>query len=255
MMSIVTNEHPIATREATISAILAESLRPGKVPLRNTFLQGGRRGAPAPGPLAEFVRRGRDTALEQFLLLLTWASGEPHNVRRDSRIWARALGMDGDTSGRAAVSRNWRFMKDLDLILPSRSARLANILLLAEDGSGKPYSHPGRKNEPYFKLPFAYWEHGYHKRLSLAAKAMLLIGLSLPDRYPLPAERTHGWYGISESTTRRGLRELREADVLTRVKIEKAAPLAPKGYTLVNLYTLLPPFGPKSSSPSDSQDG
>jgi len=42
------------------------------------------------------------------------------------------------------------------------------------------------------------------------------------------------------------LRELREKNLISVAKEYKEAPLAPEGYTAVNFYTLLPPFGPKS---------
>jgi hypothetical protein len=235
--------HPTATRDETIAAILKESGRPSTVPFRNALLQGGPRGARVPGPFAEFVGRGRESAWDQYALLVAWASGEPHDVLRDSRIWARALGFPDDAAGRSRVSRNWGFLKEVKLVEVERRRRLANVTLLREDGSGQRYRHPGEDATPeYFQVPFAYWTGGYHDSLSFAAKAMLLVALAASDRFELPAERAQDWYGISESSARRGFRELREAGVLTWDKEERSAPLAPKGYTLVNRYSLLPPF-------------
>jgi len=88
--------------------------------------------------------------------------------------------------------------------------------------------------------------------LSLPAKAMLLIALSLPARFPLPAERAPNWYGISETTARRGFRELRQKGLITVDKEYKEAPLAPMGYTAVNFYTLQAPFS--KSSPATEPD-
>lgn len=239
---------PTATTDETIQAILEESQRPGKAPLRSTFCQQGRGRSTRPGPLATFVRRGRESALNQFLLLLAWASAAPFDVRRDSRVWARAVGLAADASGRAAVSRNWQFVAEQNLIEVARKGRLANVRLLREDGSGEDYTHPGATSASYLRLPFAYWTDGHHSSLSLPGKALLLIALSLPDDFSLPPERGADWYGISPSTVERGLRELRHADLLRARRVRKSAPLAPEGYTFVNLYTLAAPYGPKAKT-------
>lgn len=240
--------HPVATRQETVAAILAESERPGRTPLRRGFVQLGGLGKKAkPGPLAEIVRHGRPRALQLYLLAVTWGTGPPHDIIKDSRIWARAIGLPDTPSGRAAVSRNWTFLKSLKLVEVTRYKRLAKVRLLREDGSGRPYGHPGNdKSASYLQLSFKYWEDGFYERLSLAATAMLLIALTQPDHFSLPTERAPDWYGISESTATRGFRELREADLLAVNRVEKTAPLAPKGFTLVNHYTLLAPFGPKA---------
>jgi hypothetical protein len=198
--------------------------------------------------MAEIVRRGRERALEQYLLAVTWGSAAPYDVTRDSRIWARAVGLPDNASGRAAVSRSWSLLRELRLVRVTRRKRLASVTLLREDGLGRAYSHPSKDPRPsYLQLPFGYWEDNYHVSLSLPAKAMLLIALSLPDKFSLPASRAPDWYGVSESTAARGFRELRDARLLTVERVEKTAPLAPKGYTLVNFYTLQPPFGPKAA--------
>jgi hypothetical protein len=238
---------PVASQDSTVTAILAEGQRPGKVPLRSDFVQQGERGAPSPGPLAAIVRRGRVRALDLYLLLVAWASAEPYNVRRDSRIWARALGLGTSDAARAAVSRNWAFLSELKLVEVKRRMRLADVRLLREDGSGADYGgHPGGDRNPeYLTIPFEYWTDGWYRTLSIAGKAMLLISRDLQDDFPLPADRAMEWYGISESTARRGFRELRENDLISVRKEYKEAPLAPKGYTAVNFHTLKPPFGPK----------
>lgn len=246
-VSGVTDAAPTATRDETIASILAESQRPQRVPIRDAFCQLGRGASTRPGPLAAFVRRGRHAALDQFLLLLAWASAHPYDVRRDSRIWARATGLAADASGRAAVSRNWQFMAETKLIASARAGRLTRVTLLREDGSGRLYQHPSATRSTYFRLPFEYWTQGYYSKLDLPAKALLLIAMSLPDGFSLPPDRGPGWYGISPSTVERGLRDLRRADLLTVRRVRKTAPLAPEGYTFVNLYTLAPPFGPKKA--------
>jgi hypothetical protein len=245
MVCTVKTTFPVASRAKTIETILEDSERPGRTPLRVRFLQQSSGSSTAPGPLSRLVRRGRESALDLYLLALTLASSSPYDVRRDSRYWARACGLATDASGRAAISRNWRLLADLGLVSITRKGRLANVTILREDGTGAPYTHPGKgAGSRYLQLPFAYWRDGHSERLTLPGKAMLLVALSLPDAFPLPNERGPAWYGLSPSTVERGFRELRRADVLTAKRVPIEAPRAPEGYTIVNLYTLLPPFGP-----------
>jgi DNA-binding transcriptional ArsR family regulator len=129
-----------------------------------------------------------------------------------------------------------------------RKGRLANVRLRREDGGGQDYVHPSATSSPYLRLPFDYWNNGYYGSLSLPGKALLLIALTLQDDFSLPPERGPAWYGISPSTVERGLRELRRADLLNARRVRKSAPLAPEGYTFVNLYTLAAPFGPKRTT-------
>jgi DNA-binding transcriptional ArsR family regulator len=236
---------PVASQAETIAAILRESKRPGRVPIRKSFVQMGVGTNAAPGQLAEFTRRGRSSALDQFLLTLAWASGGEHDVRRDSRILARAVVGRDDEAARRTISRNWRFLKDLKLVSTNRAGRLTKVVLLQEDGSHKPYKYPSTTGAQYFQLPFAYWADGWHEQLGLPGKAVLLISLSLLDFFRLPADRGPAWYGMSASTIERGLRELRRNDLLEARFAAKPAPLAPAGYTIENYYRLLPPFGPK----------
>lgn len=241
----------VATRAETVAAILAESGRPGKVPIRKSFVQQGKKGHRGPGPLAAFVGRGRELALDQYLLLLAWASAPPHDVRRDSRIWARALGYPDDPAGRQAVSRNWRFLRELGLVSAVRRGRLAEVTLLKEDGTRAPYSHPGKQSgDPYLTLDFAYWSDGHYQSLTLAGKAMLLVALGEKPGFTLAKDRSPGWYGLSPSTVERGLRELRRADILSAQLETRKAPLAPEGFTRVNVYSLKPPFGRRPPSRS-----
>jgi DNA-binding transcriptional ArsR family regulator len=236
---------PVATQSETIAAILRESQRPNRVPIRNSFVQTGIGLSASAGLLARFTSRGRTSAFDQYLLSLAWASGGAHDVRRDSRIWARAVVGRDDEAARRTVSRNWRFLKELKLVSTSRVGRLTKVVLLQEDGSGKPYKYPSKTGAQYLRLPFAYWSDGWYENLGLPGKALLLISLSLLDFYRLPADRGPSWYGLSPSTIERGLRELRRNNLLEARFASKPAPLAPAGYTIENYYRLLPPFGPK----------
>ena len=110
---------------------MKESGRPGKVPFRNGFVQLGERNDPHSGPLADIVKRGRDRTWEQYALAVAWASSTPWDVSKDSRVWARAIGLAPDGAGRSAVSRNWTFLSRVQLVTVERKKRLASPDLAA----------------------------------------------------------------------------------------------------------------------------
>jgi hypothetical protein len=143
------------------------------------------------------------------------------------------------------------------LIESERQGRWRRVTLLMDDGSGRPYRHPGDKGlaeerGDYFKLPYSYWRGRFNNRLGLPAKAVLLIALSLQDDFVLPTERGAGWYGLSRDTVRKGLRDLRLLGILSMREVQKDAPLTAKGFTLERHYMLRDPFrqGPGTDATS-----
>jgi hypothetical protein len=251
----------IADRQFTIEFILDRSKRP-TLPLAVGFLQlRSDENKPLPGPLSKFVKRGRETALEQYLLLHALASGEKggFNARLRAAAWARAIGGyfdpqtgEVETAALHAVSRNWNFLRELQLVKTERVGRQVRAHLLADDGSGTEYRHIAagmkgkRLNGPgYLQLPYEYWRERWHEKLSLPAKAMLLIALYQGDGFSLPYNKLPDWYGISSATGERGLRELRVTGLLHRERHRRPEPESPVGFADVYHYQLLPPFGPK----------
>jgi hypothetical protein len=71
---------------------------------------------------------------------------------------------------------------------------------------------------------------------------MLLIALTLPDRFPLPEERAPGWYGVSPDSAGDGLRELVDKGLLHREVEWVQEPRADSGWTQRQLYTPLGSF-------------
>lgn len=256
----------IADRQFTIEYYLKRSKRPA-LPLERGFLQGrDELNHSIPGPLSHFVRRGRDTALEQYLLLHAVASGETEgfDVRLGAATWARAIGgyFDPTTGVIAdaalhAVSRNWSFLREIKLVETERIGRRVRARLLADDGSGEPYKHVGAgmkgkklTGPGYFKLPYEYWRQGWHEELTLPAKAMLLIALSHGDGFALPYNKLAERYGVSPASGQRGLAELRDRGLLHRERHRRRDPESPVGFTDVYHYQLLPPFGPRGEASS-----
>ena len=84
---------PRATSQETIEALLKTSGR-DLLPLSYRFIQ--HRDAQdkgIPGPLALFVKAHNNRGLHQYLLAHAAASAGQFEVTRDSRVWARALGL------------------------------------------------------------------------------------------------------------------------------------------------------------------
>ena len=236
----------IADGPATVAALIERSGRVGEgTPIRRSFVQPlDRTRQRQGGPLAQLVRRRDLRALQLYLLALTLASTEPWDVKRDSRVWARALDLGTTTSSREAVSKAWRRLRDLKLVSSSRDHRRAKVTMLREDGSGEPYAYPDpdRREDRYLRLPFAFWTEGWYQRLSLPAMAMLLVLLAEKDDVVLPIDRVPEWYGISRASAQRGLEELRQQG-LAELRIEqRIEPLAPEGYTFERHHRLVGPF-------------
>ncbi|MGH9116701.1 MAG: hypothetical protein ACRD0A_02125 [Acidimicrobiales bacterium] len=232
-----------ATQQDTILALLERSKR-RELPIRKTFLQQGRGRVRTPGPLASLVRNHDERALDLYLLVHAVCSGEGFDVTMPAGVWARSIGLANTSSGRSTISKAFRRLDELGLIERARDGSRAKATLLDEGGHGGAYDHPGPAKQPYLKVPYPYWEDGWHLKLDLRAKAVLLIALSLDDGFVLPIERAPDWYGISADTTNRGLLELRDAGLLDLQLTTKTAPLAPEGIAQEYHYTLQAPFGP-----------
>lgn len=243
---------PSRDQQRTVSALLnAAGRRKPEVPLRRDFVQQGPQREPRPGPLSDMVRHHDERAFDLYLLARAAASAEPWDVKRPAPVWGRAIGLVTDKdSGRAAVSRTWaRLESTYGLVRRERSGQLARVFMLHEAGNREPYTYP---HEGYFKLPFAFWtdEQAWYVSLSFAAKATLLIALSLRPSFALPAERAPAWYGLSADTVDRGLRELRRTGLLTRTFKEVENWLSPTGKTTQYRFSLQPPFDRKSADRS-----
>ncbi len=240
-----------ADQQTTIEALLKTSPR-DILPLANLFVQHrNREDKGIPGPLSWFVEAHHERGLQQYLLAHAVASGGAWDVAYDSRIWARALGLsDSHPSSRNAVSRTWRWLEAHSLIERSRKGRLSKITLLYDDASGREYVHPNDRGDRYLTLPYAYWRDQWHRKLDLAATAVLLIARSLPTTFALPMERVPSWYGISASTFKKGTRTLRSHGLLKQWYEIQARPLAPEGFTRVNFYELKKPFAKRGKEKS-----
>ena len=230
-------------QQETIKDLLDASKRPTRsVPIRRAFVQGGTQQKPVPGPLATFVARHDEAALDLYLLFRAVASREPWNSAREAGVWARALGVaiDDDHLNRPAASRVFRRLDEQhNLVSRKRSKRRLETTALLEDGSREPYTAPSRD---YFRLPYAYWLDDWYLRLSMPAKAVLLIGMSLKPGFILPLTQVRNWYGISDDTASKGLAELKRSKLMTARPGRERDWLTGPGWRHEMNYYLSPPF-------------
>lgn len=237
----------VATPLDTKKSLLQKAGRSGQAaPVRVAFVQQGKGPETRPGPLANLVENHDALGLDLYLLLIAMASHTPYSIRRPAAVLARALAQEGKSPvGAATISKAWARLEDLRLIRRSRFSKLAEITLLREDGSGMNYIPAGECSPPerYIKLPFSYWYDEWNAKLSLPAKAVLLICLTFKDEFRLPVERGKEWYGVSADSIGRGLDDLRRRRLLLYTDRIKKAPLSPLGFTHDRWYSLQPPFG------------
>jgi hypothetical protein len=179
--------------------------------------------------LADLVSAHQGRALDAYLLLLALEPILDADEPIEAAMWARLL--DDEPRVAASVSRTWLQLERRGLITRERRKGHVHVLPRREDGKAS-YTRPGvRKSgargadttggwpakDWYFVLPHTYWERGLDQRLGLAAKAMLLVSLqatSTNATYWMRYEDAPKWYGLSEESVQRGLKQLRDEQLL-----------------------------------------
>lgn len=251
-MNEVEGNEPPANEDETRAALLDRSKR-DFAPINKLFVQAAPGSDSRPGPLATFVHNRDLRGLHAYLLLLgITSSGDSQDgwsTTLPIGVWARAFGTTRNAtpaSATTAVSKVLTRLEQRNLITRQRHGRERKIrvTLLREDGTGRPYTRPGKGNSDRFlRVPHTFWRGGWHERLDLPATAMLLVALHEKNNFELPTERVPGWYGWSADTAERGLATLEQLGLLTHTIRLKKAPLSPTGLTKVNRYLLHEPFG------------
>ena len=184
----------------------------------------------------------RRLALDLWLLLHAAAAAEPWDVTLPAMVWGRTLGLAGTAASETTISRNWSWLEEHRLVRSERERRMRKVILLREDGSGRPFERASGKERGFFRLPYAYFRKGWNRALRLPGKATLLICLAQRPTFSLRTEHASGWYGVSADTLQRGLDELRDLGLLQVWQRPKTAPLARYGITYENFCRLQGPF-------------
>ncbi|WP_331757227.1 hypothetical protein OG582_40245 (plasmid) [Streptomyces anulatus] len=246
----------VMTQEESIEYLLRRSQRQGDTfPIRREFIQArveGRLGEPTtgPGPLSDLLRAPH--ALELLLLVYAVTTSGDFGVTERSQLWGRAAGiyMLADQKASVAVSRQWQHLEKLGLIERRQHGRFKRIIKRRECGlvgeSSVPYTAPaGAKGDVYFRVPFAYWRKGWHQKLDMPGKAVLLAAMSRRrETFTLPQDtRGARALGLSRHTVTRGIDELLSRKLLVKTGTDEVVNVRIKrGYEWVNTYQLAEPF-------------
>jgi hypothetical protein len=218
-------------------------LRREAVPLRVAFLHLPQAGG-GPGPLASFVRGRRLLAFDLLLYAHAVAPLSDGMIEASSTAWASAISLPDRPGNRASISRAWSWLESKRLVRTAVAGRNRAVMILNEDGSGRPWAHPAEHSEPYVQVPHEFWTTGFARQLSLPAKAAYLIALSIQPgengTFELPMQRGAAWYGLTTVSLRSGLRELRSAGILRAWVQQRATPRSPVGRTFDRQYALNP---------------
>lgn len=248
------NDNQIDWRE-TVETLLARSKR-SFVPIDKSFVQLPRGNEERNSMLARFIRNGDLRGLKAYLLIAASTSSSDENgewyTTLPLQTWARAFGCfqhAGIDSGKAAATKILSRLQQRKLIKRERSGsgREVKVRLLSQDGSGGPYQRPRQR---FLRLSYEFWRTGLDEEISLPALAMLLVVLGEKSYCRLPSERMPEWYGWSADTAERGLHELVERGLVSRISESISTPLSPTGFSKVNTYTVLPPFDRESLNSS-----
>lgn len=221
-------------------------------PLAKSFIQNPDRGATdRRSSLATFVNNGDQRGLLAFLMTHTAISSghKGWDTTLHLAVWARAFGTTQHAtpaSAKSAASKILSRLEERHLIERQQSGRpkRVKVTLLAPDGSGEPYTRPRGENSAtrFIRLSHRFWTDGWDEELSLAATAMLLVALHEKPSFALATEHMPQWYGWSADTAERGLRELKDKNLLTVTQRSRKEPLSPTGRSIFNEYALRAPF-------------
>ncbi|MFD5489456.1 hypothetical protein ACFWIV_28780 [Streptomyces virginiae] len=246
----------VMTQEESIEHLLRRSQRRDDVfPIRREFVQArvqGQHGEPTtgPGPLSKLLRLPH--ALELLLLVYAVTTSGDYGVTERSQLWGRATGiyMRPDKQASIVVSRQWQHLEKLGLIERRPDGHLKRIVKLREcgpvGGIQLPYAAPtGAKGDVYFRVPFSYWRDGWHKKLEMPGKAVLLAAMSRrKETFTLPQDtRGARALGLGRHTVARGIEELRGHKLLLDAGFNEVMNARKmRGFEWVHTYRLAAPF-------------
>ena len=226
---------------------MLEGTQRNGVPIRRSFLQKAKAGSDGTRA-AKLARLTRDEkALDAYLLITALASSsEPYDTWFPASTWAQVARLDAaaeDDAAKAHWSKIVTKLASEKLIGRKRVGNKMNYILLDESGDGTPYVRPVKLSDgAWFSIPHFYWTEEIDKQVTHPEKLMLLIALDQPDNFRMPTDQTAAWYGISESTSRRGFNGLVDRGILSQTSTQVADPKAPTGWKTVLRYTTLGPW-------------
>jgi len=189
--------------------------RIGTTVIRNKFLRDPEFGA-------KLVHNKNERGFDTYLFFLNdfQASGQAV-FELDYERLAAYLGMDLSRSGenRWEINRVLKNLKDKYKLIDCKiiPGKPAEVTILDYDDRSKEYKNPQNR---YFKVPKAYWEYGWSRKLDLKTKYCYLISVyrtefsEIKPWWSLPLSLLAEDFYLSKWTIMRGMRNLKKAGLL-----------------------------------------
>lgn len=234
----------------TTRATIVRSTGSGYTPVRHSFVQKfeAKKKSRA-STLAKLVRLRKRRELILYLLALTCWDPEGKYPAWPAAVWLRALDAGPKatmTWSRSSLSESWTGLVGLKLVTRHRERRRSRITPRAETGKAAYVRPDGKRTEDhYLVLPGVFWTDLWFDRLSLAGVAVLLILLKETgknEEVHLTHAETAAWYGISDSTAKKGYQELLDYGLATKRDEYIQADYAEDGVTVRRHYSLTGDF-------------
>jgi hypothetical protein len=206
-----------------LRSLVQRSRRSAGVPLVESFVRRNGESGAAP-PLVLLLRGGQggEVRLKLYLTIALLAVRSPFVITDPvpARSWAAALGLDDPEhkgARRIGGAISW-LAEHRFLDTGRRQGTPGSVQLLSQDLSGSAYQRPGPDTR-YIQLPLGLWDEGWIVRLSGTALAILIVLLDLQGgraqpQWISPAEARRR-YDLSPDTWTKGLKELKELDLVT----------------------------------------
>lgn len=228
-----------ATAAKEFAAKLGAKRRDAGAPVRNYFVADDREGIKP--PMAQLLSsgatggggRGGQLRLKTYLSLLWVCAAPPYEAIRPARAWAALLGLeDPEGSGTRRIQETMRELQERRLVrIRDRGGAPNGVTVLTDFGNGGGAYEPPSETynrlkmagysadqlavHRYFRVPSTLWTTGLITRLKGPGLAMLLVlrcEQQSKDGTPVwfSPTRAANRFGLSESTRRLGLQELRK---------------------------------------------
>lgn len=225
---------------AQLKTIKESPLKPAylyKLRVSNEFLH-------RPELAPRMVNKSQSTLFDLYLFLL--------KVARDNNLLEFFIDYKKIAPVLGLKSEHWRSPYEINRLLRKLAKEYKLINVEFKRGSPAKIKVSSPPQKAYFNIPYAYWDYGWNKKLSLRAKFMYLVNI-----YKQETSDTLSWWSLARDllskdfhtsvyTITRGMRELERyqiVDIWRGRLSEKSLSFADKP---VNKYLLKPLLSPES---------
>lgn len=177
----------------------------------------------AEGVIAPLYRAHAGLAFDLYMILFLEDNGRPRAIPIDAERWGKMLGFDpGKASGKTSPRyRRYYFAQRLNRIFAQlKKHDLVKIDRVTDTVTRTFQNAPSKNSLALIKVPKAYWQNGWMRKLSFSAKYFYFISLieTLDSPfYPwwsLPTRQIGKKYACDAGSIRKGALELEKYGVM-----------------------------------------